>query len=65
MAGRQAKVITPGMLRRMLGYVRDRGTHDATASSCCSASRQAYAPARLQVWNGQWCSTVRAALVGP
>ena len=22
MAGRQAKVITPGMLRRMLGYVR-------------------------------------------
>ena len=59
MAGKQAKVITPGMLRRMLGYVRKSRYPRRNRVIVLLGVK-----AGRRVSNGRWCSTVRAASAG-
>ena len=57
MPGKQAKVITPPMLKRMLRRV----SHSAfPARDRAMILLSACAPARSPVWIGRWCSTRRA-----
>jgi integrase len=64
MAGKQAKVITPGMLRRMLGYVRKSRYPRRNRVIVLLGVKAGLRACEIAGLECRWCSTVRAASAG-